>query len=195
MKCPARRSWKGPEGVAAAREFLAQKPPRRAAIRDLMRAVLSSDPFVRRCATDLARRVSARQPGVLGSYAGVFIDLMEELPAEEWQARGYCALAAAWNAVSHDQQMRVAAGARRLVEDRRIALRAIGVEAFATLGAAVPELHDEAVALLEQARQDETAALRCRARRMLPLLLACGDEGKFRSVPRPPSPPFGVKPG
>lgn len=87
MKGPQPRSWKDADGAAATREFLAHKPPRKAAIRDLMRAVLSSDPFVRRCATDLARRVSAREPGVLGDYVGVFIDLLAELPAEVAEPR------------------------------------------------------------------------------------------------------------
>jgi hypothetical protein len=45
--------------MAAMREFLCQPPPRRAAIRELMKELLSDNPVCRRCAADLARLVSA----------------------------------------------------------------------------------------------------------------------------------------
>jgi hypothetical protein len=61
------RSWKDADGVAATRDFLRQPPPRRAAIRDLMTSLLSGDSFTSRCAADLARRVSARELGILRS--------------------------------------------------------------------------------------------------------------------------------
>ena len=74
------RSWKDADGVAAMRDFLSQPPPRKAALRDLMTELLSPSPYARRCAADLARRVSAREPGILGKYASVLIDLVAELP-------------------------------------------------------------------------------------------------------------------
>ena len=166
------RSWKDADGVAAAREFLSQKPPRRAAIRDLMTALLSPDRFTRRCAADLARRVSAREPGILRAYASVLIDLLAELPLEEWQARGYVTLAAALNATTRAQRMSLAVYVRALVEDPRNALRAIALEALAILAAVEPELREEAVPLLERCRREGTFAMRCRAKRMLPSLLA-----------------------
>lgn len=154
------------------REFLLSPPPRRAAIRDLMAEVLSPDPFSRRCAADLARRVSAREPGVLRKFAGVLIDLLAEIPPEEWQTRGYLAMAAAQNASTHAERMNLAVLVRPLIEDERIAVRAMALEAFAILGAAEPELRDEATVLLERYRRDPTPAMRCRARRMGLTLLA-----------------------
>lgn len=168
--CP--RAWTNADAVAATREFLSQPKPRRAAIRDLMRELVSSDPVVRRCAADLSRRVSAREPGILRRFLSVFVDLMAELPMEEWQARGYATLTAVLNAGTHAERMQLAAPVRRMLGDERIALRAIALEAFALLAAAELELRDEAMMLLEQARHDKTAAVRCRARRMLPVLLA-----------------------
>ncbi|MGA2672555.1 MAG: hypothetical protein ABSE99_04935 [Terracidiphilus sp.] len=166
------RSWKDADGVAATRDFLSQRPPRRAAIRDLMAEVLSENAYARRCATDLARRVSAREPGILRQYADVLIDLIAELPLEQWQARGYVTLAAALNASTTTQRMRLAVPVRAMIEDERVALRAIALEAFALLAVAEPALRDEAMGYLEYARRDGTCALRSRAKRMLLAMLA-----------------------
>jgi hypothetical protein len=167
------RSWRDADGRAAMREFLAQPVPRRAAVRELMKELLSESPFECRCAADLARRVSAREPGILKAYAGVLIDLAAELPAEQWQARGYVTLAAALNASTHGERMRLAAPVRAMIEDERIALRAIALEAFAHLAVAEPELREEAMLLLERYRREGCCAMRCRARRMLlPLMKA-----------------------
>jgi hypothetical protein len=172
------RSWKDADALAAMHEYLSQQPPRRAAVRGLMTEILSPDPFTRRCAADLARRVSAREPGILKKYADVFIELIAELPAGEWQARGYVTLAAALNASTHAQHMMLASLVRSLANDERNAIRAIALEAFAILAIAEPELRDEAMLLLEYSRREGTPAMRSRARRMLLLLLA--SENKAR---------------
>jgi len=166
------RSWKDADAVEALRGFFCKAPPRRAAIREMMTELLSPDPFARRCAADLARRVSAREPGILRKFADVFIEMVTELPAEEWQARGYVTLAAALNAYTHSQRMRLAHLVRSLANDERNAIRAIALEAFAILAVAEPELRDEALLLLEHSRYEGTPAMRSRARRMMPLLLA-----------------------
>ncbi|MGA2349727.1 MAG: hypothetical protein ABSF70_04770 [Terracidiphilus sp.] len=164
------RSWRDADGRAAMRDFLGQPPPRRAAIRDLMKELLSENPFARRCAADLARRVSEREPGILRAYAGVLIDLVAQIPLDQWQTRGYLMLAAAQNAWTRAERMSLATLARSMIDDERIALRAIGIEAFATVAAAEPELRDEAMFLLEGYRRDGVPALRSRARRMLLVL-------------------------
>src|ERR1035438_4589552 len=110
------RSWRDADAVAAMRNFLAQPAPRRAAVRELMKELLSESPFECRCAADLARRVSAREPGILKAYAGVLIDLAAELPPEQWQARGYMTLAAAQNASTHAERMRLAAPVRVMID-------------------------------------------------------------------------------
>jgi hypothetical protein len=166
------RGWTNADAVAATREFLSQPPPRKAAIRDLMRALLAEDPYNRRCAADLARRISAREPGILRAYAPVLIDLLSELPDRQWQARGYVTLAAALNASTYAQRSCLSVFVRALVEDPRNALRAIALEALAILAAAEPELLEEAVPLLDRARREGTCAMRSRAKRMLPPLLA-----------------------
>jgi len=172
------RGWKNAEGVEAMREFLRQPPPRKAAVRDLMTELLSPNPYACRCAADLARRVSAREPGILGKYAGVLIDLAAQLPLHQWQARGYVTLAAALNASSHAQRIRLVPLVRSMTLDESIALRAIALEAFAILAAAEPELREEVMILLEHARREGACAMRSRARRMLPLLLAAENKAQ-----------------
>jgi hypothetical protein len=169
---PIQRRWTNADAVAAARDFLSQPPPRRAAIRSLMNELRAPDCYTRRLAADVARLVSAREPGILRAYASVLIDLLAELPLDEWQARGYVTLAAALNASTRAERMSLAVYVRALVEDPRNALRAIALEALAILAAAEPELREEALPLLERSRREGTCAMRCRAKKMLPLLLA-----------------------
>jgi hypothetical protein len=166
------RSWKVADGVAATRDFLRQPAPRRAAIRDLMTELLLPDSFTRRCAADLARRVSAREPGILRKYADVLIELVAEIPMDQWQARGYVTLAAVLNASTAQQRTRLASLVRSLLQDERIAIRAIALEAFTILAAAEPKLRDEAMLVIENARYDSVPAMRCRAQRMMLVLLA-----------------------
>ncbi|MGA3048738.1 MAG: hypothetical protein ABSD67_19050 [Terracidiphilus sp.] len=158
--------------MAATRDFLGQSPPRRAAVRDLMTELQSANPYAQRCAADLARRVSAREPEILREHADALIKLVGELPAELWQARGYVTMAAALNTSTRAQRMRLAVPVRALAADERVSLRAIALEALATLAVAEPELREEAMLLLERCRRNGTAAMRMRARRMLLVLLA-----------------------
>ncbi|MGA9669211.1 MAG: hypothetical protein WBQ94_08385 [Terracidiphilus sp.] len=175
------RSWKTADAVAAMKEFLSQPPPHRAAIRDLMAELVSGNPYACRCAADLARLISAREPGILRKYADVLIGLVAALPLDQWQARGYVTLAAALNASTRAQRMQLAVLVRTLAEDERNALRAIALEAFATLAVAESELRDEAMHLLERSRSNGTAAMRMRARRMLPVLMAAEKHRYFGS--------------
>ena len=166
------RSWTKTDAVAATKEFLAAPPPRRTAIRDLMTGLLSTNPYARRCAADLARLISAREPGILGRYADVLIDLVSDTPFVQWQARGYITLAAALNASTRAQRLKLATLVRALAVDQRNALRAIALEAFAILAVSEPELRDEVTVVLEHALREGTSAMRSRSRRMLLLLLA-----------------------
>jgi len=178
-------SWPNSEAVEATRDFLSLKAPRRAAARDLIKELLGGTRFERRCAADLARRVSAREPGALRAYADVFIDMVADLAPEEWQARGYLALAAAHSAGSRSQRMTLAALVRGLVVDERNAVRAMGLEALGILAVAEPELRDEAMELLERARREGTCAMRARATRMLPEVLTAElEQGGYKGTAR-----------
>jgi hypothetical protein len=166
------RTWKISDRAAAVCEFLEQKPPRKAAVRDLIRELTGPDPFARRCAAELARRVSEREPGILRSHTALFIDLALELPDSEWQTTGHLALAAALNATTHTQRRQMAVLLQPMAEGKRLGLRAIALEAFAILAADDPALRNEAMLLLERAREDPSYAMRVRARRMVPVVLA-----------------------
>src|ERR1700739_3610993 len=81
------RPWKSSDAAAAARAFLGR--PHRAAVRELMEQLNSEDPYAHRCAAEVARLVSQRQPGVLAGCSDLLADAAAGFPEEEWQARGY----------------------------------------------------------------------------------------------------------
>lgn len=169
------RPWKSTDAAAAAREFFTR--PRGAAARDLIRALCSADPYQHRCAAEVARLISRRQPGILAAYSDLLAEVAADLPEEEWQSRGYLLVAAALNAKTPSQRRRLLPLVRARLEEDRIAVRAMALEAFADLAAAEPDLGDEALTLLEAARHCTGHALRTRARLMLPSLL----KTEFRS--------------
>ena len=145
----------------------------------------SKDPYDHRCATELARLVSRREPGVLADYGDVLAEVAAELPMDEWQARGYAIVAAALNAVSRAQRMRLVPLVRTRLAEDRIAVRAMALEAFAILAVAEPALRDEAMELLETAHHNPAFALRARARLMLPSLMKA--EKRTRAQQQRPS--------
>jgi hypothetical protein len=163
------RVWKSTDAAAAAKDFFTK--PRKAAVRELIRELCSDDPFDHRCAAELARLVSRREPGILAAYGDVLAEVAAELPMEEWQARGYVVVAAAHNAVTRPQRLRLLPLVRSRLAEDRIAVRAVGLEAFAILAAHEPELRDEAMEMLEDSRHSTIPAMRSRAKLMLPVLL------------------------
>ena len=168
---PARRAvgWRSADAAAAAKDFFTK--PRKRAIRELIRELCSDDPFDHRCAAELARLVSRREPGILAQFGDVLAEVAAELPIEEWQARGYVIVAAAHNALTRAQRMRLLPLVRARLAEERIAVRAMALEAFAILAAHEPELRDEAMEMLENAHRSSDFALRARARLMLPMLM------------------------
>lgn len=163
------RSWKSSDASAAARAFFTK--PRKPAARELVRELYSDDPYDHRCGAELARLVSRREPGILGAYADLLAETAVSLPMEEWQARGYVLVAAALNATTRAQRMRLLPLVRARLAEGRIAVRAMALEAFAILAASEPELRDEAMEKLEDARRSPDFAMRARARLMLPMVM------------------------
>lgn len=164
-----RRSWKSTDAAAAAKDFFTK--PRKNAVRELIRELCSDDPFDHRCAAELARLVSRREPGILSVFGDVLAEVAAELPMDEWQARGYVIVAAAHNALTRSQRLRLLPLVRARLAEDRIAVRAMGLEAFAILAAKEPDLRDEAMQMLEDARHSTIPAMHCRAKLMLPVLL------------------------
>ncbi len=161
--------WKSTDAAAAAKDFFTK--PRKTAVRELIRELCSDDPFDHRCAAELARLVSRREPGILAAFGDVLAEVAAALPMEEWQARGYVIVAAAHNAMTRSQRLRLLPLVRARLAEDRIAVRAMALEAFAILAASEPELRDEAMLMLEDARHSSDFAMRARARLMLPLIL------------------------
>jgi hypothetical protein len=162
------RPWKSTDATAAANDFFAK--PRKTAVRELIRGLCSDDAFDHRCAAELARLVSRREPGILAAYGDVLAEVAAEFPMEEWQARGYVLVAATHNAMTRAQRMRLLPLVRARLAEDRIAVRAMALEAFCVLAAREPELRDEALERLEAARHSADLAMRARARLMLPML-------------------------
>ncbi len=123
--------------------------------------------------------MSRREPGVLAGYSDLLAEVAAAYPMEEWQARGYVLVAAAINAASHAQRMRLLPLVRARLEEDRLAVRAMALEGFAWLAAREPGLRDEALERLEAARHQEPA-MRCRAKLMLPVVMKAEDA---RSLP------------
>lgn len=163
------RSWRSTDAAAAAKAFFTRPP--KAAARELMQELCSDDPYDHRCAAELARLVSRRKPGILSGYVDLLAEVAAELPVEEWQARGYILVAAALNATSPGQRQRLLPLVRARLQEERVAVRAMALEAFAMLGAQEPDLREEAMAMLEQQRHSPDFALRARARLMAPLVM------------------------
>lgn len=164
-----RRSWKSTDAAAAAQAFFTK--PRRTAVHELIRKLCSEDPFDHRCAAELARLVSRRRPGILAGYADLLAEVAAAFPMEEWQARGYVLVAAAHNARTTSQRRRLLPLVRARLEEDRIAVRAMALEAFCVLAAEEPDLRDEALALVEAARHSSSFAMRTRAKLMLPVVM------------------------
>lgn len=162
-------AWKSSDAPAAVREFFAK--PRRLAECNLVRQLFSNDPVQHRRAAEMARLIGRREPCSLSPYAHLLAEVAATWPLAEWQARQYALVAAALAAETHDQRMHLVPLVRASLEEDRIAVRAMALEAFAVLAASEPELRDEAIGLLEQARHSATPALRSRARLMLKQLL------------------------
>jgi hypothetical protein len=163
------RPWKSSDAADAARAFFARPRPR--AARDLLRSLCSGDPYQHRCAAEVARLISRRQPGLLAAYGDLLAEVAAGLPEAEWQSRGYILVAAALNATTTSQRNRLLPLVRARLEEDRIAVRAMALEAFACLAAPEPDLRDEALTLLEAAGHSAVPALRSRAKLMLPILL------------------------
>jgi len=89
----------------------------------------------------------------------------------EWKARGYVIVAAAHNAITRSQRLRLLPLIRARLQEDRTAVRAMALEAFAILAAREPNLRDEAMTMLEEARHSPIPAMRSRARLMLPVIL------------------------
>jgi hypothetical protein len=164
--------WKSSDASAAAKDFFVG--PRRTAIRDLTRKLCSPDAFNHRCAAEVARLISRREPGILATCSDLLVDIASTLPKEEWQARGYVLVAAAINATTYTQRQRLLPLVRTHLDENRIAVRAMALEAFAFLATRQSSLRDEALEMLEAARHDAAPALRCRAKLMLPILMKAG---------------------
>ncbi len=162
-----RRCWTKTDALAAAAEFLSRPRPRRMAARELVEGMCSDDAYTRRASADVARTVAVREPGALRHYADLLVDLAMECPLEQWQARGYSTLAAAYTARNRAQRMKLADLLRGMLEEEQIAIRAIAIEAFATIACAEPELRDEAIGMLELCGESGIPAIRSRGRRMM----------------------------
>lgn len=166
------RAWKSTDAAAAARAFLAswgEPKQRKAAVRELMQQLTSGDPYGHRCAAEVARLVSQRQPGFLAAYSDLLAEAAAALPSEEWQARGYVLVAAALNTATPAQRRRLVPTLRKaLREEERIGVRAMALEALLVLGARDAAIRDEALDALEAAQRSPIPAIRARARRMLP---------------------------
>jgi hypothetical protein len=173
-----RRAWKSADAAAAATAFLARSLP--SAARELMEQLTQGDPYAHRCAAEVARQVSRRQPGILANYADLLADAAAAFPQEEWQARGYVVVAAALNTQTPSQRRRLLPTIReRLRTEERTAVRAMALEALLVLGARDGGIREEAIEALEAAQRSSIPAMRARAKRCLPAMLKANPDDQW----------------
>jgi hypothetical protein len=160
-----RSRWRLPESEAAARELLALPRPA-AAVRRLMREMLGEDLLRRRAAANVARLISLRRPGLLHAYVDLMAELAAETPLEEWAGRSYLLLAAALNAENPVQRRKLAALARAMAGENRVAVQANALEALAALARDDKEVREEIGAWLGGVGSSASPAIRARAKRL-----------------------------
>jgi hypothetical protein len=135
-------------------------------LRALVGELFGEEVYVRKRASDVARRITDEDAAPLQRYADELAGLLESLPVEEKQTRWHLALAVSRVAHTQAQRLRVARIMSLMTEDESNAVRCAAMEGMATLALNEPSLRDEAEALVEQYLWNGTPAMKARARHM-----------------------------
>jgi hypothetical protein len=125
---------------------------------------------VRKRAADVARRISEREPALLGRYADELAGLLAQLPVEESRTRWHLGLVVPRIARTQPQRLRAARAMLLLAEDASNVVRCSAVEGLGTLALADASLRDEAEAMVERYLCEGTLAMKSRSRHVRKLL-------------------------
>jgi hypothetical protein len=158
--------WGLDEAHAQAQRLLAQQDRRRLA-RELIAALMTSNPDQRVRAADVARRITERDIDLLAPHAAEMASILADTPISESRARWHLGLVAARSART-PQQIRLAAAILwQLAENKSNVIRCSAVEGLGLLARRDPSLRSTVEPFLHQALLTGTPAMRVRARNAL----------------------------
>jgi hypothetical protein len=163
MKPPC---WGLDEARAQAQRLLAQQDRRRPA-RELIAALITSNPDQRVRAADVARRITERDVDFLAPHAAELASILADTPIAESRTRWHLGLVAARSART-PQQIRLAAAILwQLAEDKSNVVRCSAVEGLGLLARRDASLRSTVEPFLHQALLTGTCAMQVRARKAL----------------------------
>jgi hypothetical protein len=158
--------WGLDEARAQAQRLLAQQDRRRPA-RELIAALITSNPDQRVRAADVARRITERDIEFLAPHAAELASILADTPIAESRTRWHLGLVAARSART-SQQIRLAAEILwQLAEDKSNVVRCSAVEGLGLLARRDASLRSAVEPFLHQALLIGTPAMRVRARNAL----------------------------
>jgi hypothetical protein len=158
--------WGLDEARAQAQRLLAQQDRRRTA-RELIAALITSNPDQRVRAADVARRITERDIDFLAPHAAELASILADTPIAESRTRWHLGLVAARSART-PQQIRLAAEILwQLAEDKSNVVRCSAVEGLGLLARRDASQRSTVEPFLHQALLTGTPAMRVRARNAL----------------------------
>ena len=155
-------------GLADARRAAAQILANTELLKPLLNALFGCDPVLRHHAADTARRLTERQPQLLGPSTERLLGLLSEIgpreSGENWRTRAHLGLVVARVAQSRAHRLRAAGLLMPLYHDPSNVVRCTAVEGMGLLAHREPILRPQVQPLIEEALVTGTLAMQCRAR-------------------------------
>jgi hypothetical protein len=130
----------------------------------------SDDPLVRMRAADAAEKISLEKPELLRRHKAELLGLLEE--AQQQELRWHLAAMAPRLSLSKAEIQRAADALRLYLNDRSSIVKTFALQGLADLARLDPTLRPSTKELIEKAARTGTAAMRARARKLLPKLEA-----------------------
>ncbi len=134
------------------------------AVRALVAAMFDDEPEMRKRASDVARRITERDPAPLERYADELAGLLAEVSVEESRTRWHLGLVVARVAHTSPQRLRAARLMELMMEEESNVARCSAVEGIGLLAVQEASLREVAEEMIARALQEGTLAMKCRAR-------------------------------
>jgi hypothetical protein len=165
-----RRQLRGAKwGLPLARSIAEVIGGDKTAVRALVRELFGDDVEVRKRAADVARRITDRDGGLLGSYADELAGLLETLPVEESRTRWHLGLVVPRVAHTRMQRFRAARTMLLMAGDESNVVKCSAMEGMGMLALQEASLRGEAEEMVERFLREGTKAMKCRARAVMRL--------------------------
>jgi hypothetical protein len=147
-------------------EKIVLRQPRR--FGELIRFMWSDDPLISMRAADAAEKISAQKPILLKPFKAELLGLFFE--AEQQELRWHLAQMIPRLPLLSRERQRVAEQFRHYLEDKSSIVKTCALQGLAELAENDAGLRPEVRQILEEAVQTGTAAMKARARMLLPAL-------------------------